>query len=104
MLQFRMTKRIGLTISFIIWVTASLILVNLYLGSPTINDCNCEVGENHYTEVEYILFSFINPISIVYWVLIWLMYLYRHSWKQLFIGLMYQLKKIVIWLFSKEEC
>ena len=53
-----------------------------------LGDCNCEGGE-HYSTGEYIFFSFVNPISIAYWIFIWLIYLSRRFW---------------IWLFSKEEC
>lgn len=85
---FRITKRKGLIISLVVWLAASLMLVNLYLDSPMLGDCNCEGGE-HYSTGEYIFFSFVNPISIAYWIFIWLIYLSRRFW---------------IWLFSKEEC
>ena len=87
MLRFRMTKRKGLIISLIVWIAASLILLYLFFV-PVDEEYPCET-ESHPTTVEMIIYSFINKISIAYWIFIWLIYLSRRFW---------------IWLFSKEEC
>lgn len=82
-----MTKRKGLIISLIVWIIASLMLVYLFFV-PVNEEYPCE-AEKHLTTIEMILYSFINPISIAYWIFIWFIYLSRRFW---------------IWLFSKEEC
>ena len=87
MLRFRMTKRKGLIISLIVWIAASLILLYLFFV-PVDEEYPCET-ESHPTIIEMIIYSFINQISIAYWIFIWLIYLSRRFW---------------IWLFSKEEC
>lgn len=87
MLRFRMTKRKGLIISLIVWIAASLMLLYLFFV-PVDEEYPCET-ESHPTTIEMIIYSFINQISITYWIFIWLIYLSRRFW---------------IWLFSKEEC
>lgn len=82
-----MTKRKGLIISLIVWIAASLMLLYLFFD-PVDEEYPCET-ESHPTTIEMIIYSFINQISIAYWIFIWLIYLSRRFW---------------IWLFSKEEC
>lgn len=68
MLRFRMTKRKGLIISLIVWIAASLMLLYLFFV-PVDEEYPCET-ESHPTTIEMIIYSFINQISIAYWIFI----------------------------------